>query len=184
MARERVTDPRRIDVHAYAAAAASLSGEMAQRELARLSEGLLALPGDTLPPPVHWSAAGEQRTAAGGGTQTWLRLRADTAVTLQCQRCLQPMTQALVLDHAFRFVDGEDEAARLDEDGDDDVLAASRSFDLIELLEDELILALPLVPRHEVCAQPLPTGAADDGADAPAENPFAALAALRRTGGG
>jgi len=44
-----------------------------------------------------------------------------------------------------------------------------------------LLLALPLVPRHEVCPEPLvvPSAAeATDGDDAP--NPFAVLAALKR----
>jgi uncharacterized protein len=36
------------------------------------------------------------------------------------------------------------------------VLALEPALDLKELVEDELLLALPLVPRHEVCPEPLP----------------------------
>jgi uncharacterized protein len=135
---------------------------------------------------VSWSAAGEQRLQAGAPPQTWLRLQAQTTVTLQCQRCLQPMAETLALDRWFRFVGSEDEAERLDEDSEEDVLVVSRRFDLLELLEDELILALPLVPRHETCPQPLPMSAGEDdvGGEAAAENPFAALAALRGPGHG
>ena len=43
----------------------------------------------------------------------------------------------------------------------------------------ELILALPLVPRHESCPQPLPVPAAEP--EEPAPNPFAALSRLRGT---
>jgi len=54
-------------------------------------------------------------------------------------------------------------------------------------VEDELILELPLVPRHEgVCPEPLPFPGAADAAEEPAverPNPFAALAALRKPGG-
>ena len=49
-----------------------------------------------------------------------------------------------------------------------------------ELIEDELLLALPLVPRHDVCPAPLPRAfVEDDPATDPADNPFAALAALK-----
>ena len=186
MARERSFDAARLDVPAFAAAASSLQGECAQHELARLAASLMALPGDGLPPPVIWSAVGEQRAQTGGPPQTWLRLQAHTTVTLQCQRCLQPMAETLVLDRWFRFVGSEDEAERLDEDSEEDVLVMSRRFDLLELLEDELILALPLVPRHETCPQPLPMSAGADevGDETAPENPFAALAALRGSGRG
>jgi uncharacterized protein len=58
----------------------------------------------------------------------------------------------------------------------------TRSLDLVSLVEDELLLALPLVPRHEVCPQPLPMSHGDDVQEEPAPNPFAALAVLKRGG--
>lgn len=181
----RTFDPRRLDLAAFAAAGAVLSGETLQRDLTRLEAGLMALPGDTLPEPVRWSATGEQRVPSGSPVETWLHLEARTHVTLQCQRCLQPMVEAVLIDRRFRFVAGEDEAARLDEESEDDVLVLSRAFDLPELLEDELILALPLVPRHEACPDPLPTAAGDEAVEEDAKpNPFAVLAALRRPPGG
>ena len=57
---------------------------------------------------------------------------------------------------SIRFVHGADLAQQLDEESEEDVLALSAALDLRELIEDELILALPLVPRHDVCPQPLP----------------------------
>lgn len=186
MARDRSFEAARLDIPAFAAAAASLQGERPQHELRRLAASLLPLPADGVPPPVAWSATGEQRPQSVGAPQTWLRLQAHATVTLQCQRCLQPMAETVALDRWFRFVGSEDEAERLDEESEEDVLVSSRRFDLLELLEDELILALPLVPRHETCPQPLPmTAGVDEVLDeAAAENPFAALAALRGTGRG
>ena len=55
------------------------------------------------------------------------------------------------VERRIRFVDGEDAGGALDADSDDDVLALTPALDLHELVEDELLLALPLVPRHEVC---------------------------------
>ena len=99
---------------------------------------------------------------------------------LVCQRCLGPVEAVLDADRSFLFVAGEDAAAALDADSEDDVLALTRSLDLRELVEDELLLALPLVPRHEECPEPLEV---PPDADAPVEekkNPFAVLAALKR----
>jgi uncharacterized protein len=81
----------------------------------------------------------------------------------------------------FHFVDGEDQAAELDAESEEDVLASTRSLDLRQLAEDELLLALPLVPRHDVCPQPLLPAMSDPlDEDAAPPNPFAALAALKR----
>ncbi|MFY9513722.1 MAG: YceD family protein [Rubrivivax sp.] len=188
MAREprtRTFEMQRLDVQAFAAAGAALDGTLAQAGFSRLADSLLPLPGDGGAPPVGWSAQGEERPITGGAPQTWLHLQANTHVVLQCQRCLQALHEPLQIDRWFRFAASEDEAARLDEESEDDVLVASRSFDLQELLEDELILALPLVPRHESCPEPLPMAAGEDTLaddEAPA-NPFAALAALKRPRG-
>jgi len=181
MVKERGLDPRRLDVRAFAGAGGSLGGEWPQSGFTRLADSLMPTPGDSLPPPATWTASGERRRPAGAVPETWLRLQTRCAVTLQCQRCLQPMVEDVVIDRRLRFVDDEDDAARLDEESEDDVLVASRSLDLHALLEDELILALPLVPRHDVCPQPLPMGAdGGEAADEAQPNPFAALAALRR----
>jgi uncharacterized protein len=133
---------------------------------------------------VSWSARGAGKAVAGDEARIELQLRAHTALQLTCQRCLQPMTVALDLQPRLRFVQGEARAEALDEDSDEDVLALTPALDLLPLIEDELILALPLVPRHERCPQPLPMSAGEDSlaaADAN-EHAFAALASLRGDG--
>lgn len=173
-------DPRRLDVAAFAEAAASLAGEVPLHALARLTEGSVA-PGDGAVAPVRWSAEGLWRQPAGRPAEIRLRLRAEAEVWLACQRCLEPLRQPLRVDRVLRFVPGEDEAARLDEEGEEDVLALTRSLDLQELVEDELILELPVVPRHDRCPVELgrpPAGHGAAAADA-APHPFAALAALK-----
>lgn len=177
----RITDPRRLDVAAFARAEAVLEGELASVDLPRLAASALPADDGATPPPVRWRAEGSLRPVTGSEPEIWLRLQGEGAVTLQCQRCLQPVVEPLAVDRRFRFVRGEDEAARLDEELEDDVLALERSFDVIELLEDEFLLELPLVPRHESCPQPLPM--AVEPVEAPAEersHPFAALEALRK----
>ncbi len=114
----------------------------------------------------------------GAETQTWLHVEAETRVTLECQRCLRPVDVELKVNRSFLFVSGEDAAARLDTDSEDDVLALTRALDLRELIEDELLLALPIVPRHEVCPTPLRAPVGDEVADNK-PNPFAVLMALK-----
>lgn len=179
---EKRPDPKRLDVRSFTRDAGSLQGELPLSGLLRLMPSLLCQAGDPPPAPVSWVVEGRQRPVRGGEPELWLHVKASATVRLECQRCLQPMAQALHADRQLRFVDGEDEAARLDEDSDDDVLALPASLDLLALIEDELILALPLVPRHEVCPQPLPMSAADEGAEEETPHAFAALAHLRRPG--
>ena len=57
---------------------------------------------------------------------------ADTDVTLECQRCLQPMRVPLHAERRIFFVEGEDAAAALDAESDDDVLALTPALDLAE----------------------------------------------------
>ena|SRR5664279_5297287 len=175
----RESDPRRLDVAAFAAAAGERAGEWAADRLQRLTSATLA-PDDGSPrPPVAWHVAGGRRLVEGAGVQPSLAIAADTEATLECQRCLQPMLLPLHAERRIFFVEGEDAAAALDAESEDDVLALTPALDLRELIEDELLLALPLVPRHADCPEPLPRAFVEDPAVDPADNPFAALAVLK-----
>lgn len=174
-------DPRRFDIADAAAHEVQLAGRWPLAELPRLAADHPADAG-VLAGDVAWSARAEHR-AATGAAQTWLHLVAQAEVQRTCQRCLQPMTLPLAVTRALRFVAGEDAAAALDADSEDDVLALEPRLDLRELVEDELLLALPLVPRHQDCPQPLPRGDDGVGDDAePTQHAFAALAALKPGG--
>lgn len=183
---KRPHDPLRLDVAAFAADAGSLQGQWPADTLDRLAE-LQSAPQDTALVPVDWQVSGTRVPVPAGEDELWLTLKANTSVWLACQRCLQPLPEALALSHRIRFVRGEAQAEALDAEIEDDVLALPRSLDLRELIEDELLLALPLVPRHPVCPQPLPMSAGEDeleADDSPDKHPFAALQALKLGGGG
>jgi uncharacterized protein len=178
--------PDRLDVEAFAKAGARIEVTQSLQTMPRLREGLHA-PADGGIDPVAWSAEGLWSRAMGDAQpRARIRLLARPTVWLTCQRCLQPVAVPLSVDRTLCFVDGEDEAARLDEDRDDeDVLALSRAVDLRALVEDELIMALPLVPRHEACPQQLPWSAEAEPQESAADrqaHPFAALEALKRRG--
>lgn len=173
--------PEKLDVAALAHDGASLTGEWPAVSLERLADSAAPEAPASGWPALQWRLAGEIRQPKGGKPQVWLNLTASGQVALTCQRCLKPVHEDLDIDRWIRFVDTEAEAAAMDVDSDDDVLALPRHLDARELIEDELLLALPLVPRHEVCPEPLPQ-VADDAEPELEErpNPFAKLAALKR----
>jgi uncharacterized protein len=176
----RTNDPRRLDVEALAQEGARLEGEWPLPSLVRLAE--MAHPDA---PPLEsdraqWHAKGEQRLVKGAPPQTWLHLEATARISLVCQRCLAPVETPLHAKRSFLFVADEETAARLDADAEDDVLTMTRALDVRDLVEDELLLALPLVPRHEVCPDALPLNHGDGTPKEEVPHPFAALAALKR----
>jgi uncharacterized protein len=171
-------DPGRLDVAAFAADGAELSGEWPAGELPRW-RAMQSPPAETEPPPVRWSVRGEKRRLSGQSSQPWLHLQVKATAWPTCQRCLQSFSQSLAVERALRFVDDEAQAELLDADSEDDVLALTPAPDLRTLIEDELLLAWPIVPRHAHCKAP--EHAAGD-ASASADGPFAALSSLKPRG--
>ena len=69
-----------------------------------------------------------------------------------------------------------------DDEAEEDLLALSREFDLLELLEDELLMDMPVAPRHESCPVPVKLSSADPAyhlAEAERQHPFAVLGRLK-----
>lgn len=174
--------PDRLDVKAFAQAGAHLSGHDTLLRYQRLAEEARGLHPDLR---VDWSADGAIRSTHGLGAEVWLHLKADATVPLICQRCLQPVDVPLQVEREFRFVADEATAEALDDDCEEDLLALRRDFNLRELIEDELIMALPIVPRHDECPVPVQLASSDEDfevASASVPNPFAALAGLGKGG--
>ena len=147
----RNRNPLALDVAAFCRDAAVLEGEWTIAEMPRLAESVVLGADGFAEAPVQWAASGRLERPPGGAPQSVVDLRINTRVVLECQRCLQAMALPLHFERRFRFVQGEDEAASLDEELEDDVLALTPRLNLRALGEDELLLSLPLVPRHEAC---------------------------------
>ncbi len=177
MTGKRNTDPKRLDVATFAAEDGMLTGEWPLSSMSRLMEvqDAAAVAAAT----VGWRAAASLAPLEGAGKQPMLQLAADATVGLVCQRCLQPMAWPLHAERTIFFVEGEDAAATLDAESEDDVLAYAPQIDLRGLVEDELLLALPIVPRHDVCPEPLVAPPDVGEGEGERENPFAVLAALK-----
>ena len=132
---------------------------------------------------VQWQVTGELRTQAGAEDQVWLHMSAEASVPLTCQRCMTTVSTPLEIDQWYRFVDSEDIAMAEDDEAEEDLLVMAPQFDLMALLEDELLMALPLVPMHETCPV-MPVFSAGDPAVMAAEakpNPFAVLGQLKKS---
>jgi uncharacterized protein len=194
-------DPREFDVFEFARSARQAAGAIRVSQLPRmLNEVPVEAPDrDTA---FTWQMEGstqpELQDDGTEGAQPYLRLAVHGSAWLECQRCLSPYEQAFDIDAIYRLVATEEEADEFPLDEDEiDVIVGSRQFDLIDLIEEELLLGLPLVPKHEVCPEvheSLVSGvsgedgsevdlSADEGevggaSDKP--NPFGALEALKR----
>jgi uncharacterized protein len=173
------SDLRRLDVSAFALSQASATGSLPLAAFERLRESAAPEAPVVASDLLTWTARGEARQRPGE-TQLWIHLEGRACIALSCQRCLQPVRTDVVMSRSFRFVESEAAAAALDAESEEDILAIEPDFDLLNLLEDEMLLALPLVPRHEVCPQPLPQPLNPELESK--QNPFAALAQLRGVG--
>ena len=104
----------------------------------------------------------------------------DTRLFVQCQRCLEAMPLDVSVNGRLAVVQGVIEAEQLPEELDPLILDEKESLVVGELIEDELILALPVSPRHATnCVK-------EDYAAEPTEpeetlknNPFAMLERLK-----
>lgn len=123
----------------FARAGESLSGEVPLADLGRLVEGLL-------------SDQGSARYRVQGGMELGrlvLRLEIDLVVMLRCQYCLEPYMQELRIEQVLPLARNEAELERWEKDDPLlDALVADDSLDVLKLVEDEILLGLPVVPRH------------------------------------
>ena len=168
-----------LDIKAFAKAESTLSGRDALAKFERLREETQAQDEE---PQVEWQARGDWHVDAGGQEAIWLHLNVRVNLLQICQRCMGGAEIPVAVDRSFRFVATEEMAQAQDDESDEDVLVLSREFDLAALIEDELLLAMPLVPLHERCPTEIKLSAEDTDFEAPSgqkPNPFAVLAGLK-----
>ncbi len=172
--------PRSVDPKRLVEQRRSLTGAVGLDRLPRLAEVVVAGDGE----PNQLVARFElrfDRDTAGRGT---VRGEVSAALMLRCQRCNEPYEFPVESRFTLALVSGLDEARRLP-DGYEPLLLERQRLDPAALVEDELLLALPAVPRHPegACAPPAVDTSEGPGVeevvdDAP--NPFAVLGHLKR----
>lgn len=159
----------------FARSGGSLEAEHPASDFHRLLELLAAPEGH-----IRWRLDGQRRPRPEGGADSFLHLQIAGTVSLECIRCLKPVEAQFGDERLFKIAATEAQAEREDAQTDDyDALVASRRFDVLELVEDEAILALPIAPRHADCGLPAEADAPAAQALRERPNPFAVLAGLR-----
>ena len=133
-----------INSLAFARDAGSLQGELPIASLTRVLDMLVDSAGN-LSYRIEGSLSSRNRPQ--------LLLHLNGVLSVCCQRCLEGIDYSLEVRRVLEFVDEELTQEEIEDDSKD-FLPAQREFDVVELIEDEVILDLPSAPRHESCALP------------------------------
>lgn len=162
--------PQTIRVSSAANREAHFAGELPVTELPRLREALASDDGAVAVDVLVWKSSGYP--ALSGTLQGTLQL--------ECRRCGETFGLALMHKLDLRLVSSEEEEARLLRDCEP-YWVQDDELELRELIQDESLLALPMLPRCESCenvanaaSEPAPTNE-----ESRRENPFAALKKLK-----
>lgn len=154
-----------IDSLSFAREGRSLQGELPVSGLERLHDLLAEIAG-----VVVYRLNG--RMSRQGKPQLVLEVGGEFPVV--CQRCLGRLDHPLSIVSVLELVTDEADLSQDElEDDSRDFLVVQKELDVVALIEDELILALPSAPRHEDCALP---GGSSCGTKV---SPFTALSALK-----
>lgn len=133
---------------------------------------------------VEWSLQGEKDSFG----QFFLRIRVKAAPKLECQRCLSPVKWPVETSNRLQVVNTEaaleSDSAQDEEQSEDFIerIVGSRRLDVLALVEDEIILSLPYVPKHDVCpsASEYLVHRDEPEADEVRPSPFAVLGQLKK----
>ncbi|NTV10144.1 MAG: metal-binding protein [Zoogloea sp.] len=157
-----------IDPQAFARNGDQFEGSVQVSALARLADLLVERSGE-----LKFRIRGERDAEK----RLFLVLHLEGVLKLECQRCLKPFDWSFDIDGRLLLVPPGQSMPDddLEDDSCDPIEAAAR-MDVTSLLEDELLLAIPIVPRHEACETPVATR------DNEETSPFAVLKQLRGEG--
>ncbi|WP_374261783.1 DUF177 domain-containing protein [Zoogloea sp.] len=154
-----------IDLRALARDGRRLEGKVPVSALGRVAGSVLEPSGT-----VAFGFQGEQ----DGEGKLHVDLQIHGELVLQCQRCLEALVWPCEVENRLLLLrPGEAPPEDELENDAEDALEVEPLTDLLALVEDEVLLALPLVPRHENCDPPVKAGVDEE------ISPFAVLRQLR-----
>ena len=162
-----------IDAFAFCWQEEQVFGRIQVADLPRLSEETANTDG-----ALAWSLSGGKDQY--GHAQ--LVLSVQGSVNLICQRCLTPFAFEVDSESVLILAKNEENADEIEallEDDEIDVVVGSKTFNVMDLIEDEALLAIPQSPKHAVCPDvslaSANTTAAIDAEAGKKESPFAVL---------
>lgn len=167
--------PVHIDPVRLADQGRSFSGQLALSQMSRL-RGMLAGDSGEIRAELEFGKDRRERPVLQGQLRGRLQL--------VCQRCLQPMEWPVELDFELVIIVADGADTGPDDASDDVLMVESVPMLLADILEDELMLSLPIVPMHalEQCAAAglVQADVTEEQGKADKPNPFAVLAELKR----
>lgn len=167
--------PERLKLDRLPPGGASISGVAPLSALPRLRALLVSDAGQV---------KASLRLKPTGGGRAVMDGELTATVEMRCERCLEPVALSLRSDLAAIVVRAESEVAQLGRD-DEPVVAPGGELDVFATMEDELLLALPIVSRHEYDCEPRHRHFGPPGEEAPTkEKPFSELSRLKNGRGG
>ena len=109
------------------------------------------------------------------------QLQAQATLNLPCTHCDQPLSWTVELQRSYYFVRDEEALHRIEvDDAEEEPLVGNARFDVAQLLEDELILSLPIAPRHQTCqAEVEAASGTETSAEISVQGPFSVLKGLK-----
>ena len=158
-----------IDNIAFAKKNERLSGKLLLGQCPRLSEMLKDATGHQKN-HIQYTLQGKTDVTE----RYFLHLTIVCQLVTQCQRCLDDMPLQFQLDFDYLIVDdvNDNEDAELDSDDTYDLQQASKAMDVVQLIEDEVLMAMPIAPTHQDNCGVLKTQSGEK------PNPFAMLKGL------
>lgn len=166
--------PEKINPFRFAESGSSLHGTLAIKDMQRLGTSLIAHDGEV---QVHLQFEVDEQ-----GTKI-LRGHLETQLKLQCQRCMQPFNYEIINDFVSGLVRSEEEAKQLPDVYEPVLVKEDGMLVIQDMIEDELIIGLPIVPMHDAmeCKIELPkvilgSREVSEGDD---NNPFKVIEILR-----
>jgi uncharacterized protein len=165
-----------IDSLKFAADEDCVAGRLAVSRLTRLDDMLMSREGW-----LDCRLTGFRERDESGTEKFGLHLRVSGRMGLCCQRCLGEVGFECAIDSRLLLVPSGVPSSEWPEDeleaDDYDAIPASRELSLLSLVEEEVLLALPIVPRHAKCQLPADVGVEEEESE---PSPFAALAGLKK----
>ena len=105
----------------------------------------------------------------------FIHLKANTALMLQCQRCMESFSFPLLIDILFHPVTDEIEASQ--RENYEPFLMKDELIAVQDMVEDEILLNLPLVAKHAQNVCPVVLSTSNEN---PVESPFKELSKLKK----
>lgn len=168
--------PERVDAYKMADQSSQLEGVIAFGRMKRLSE-LVVEDGADFEAQLQFERDEEKRRLVSGSV--------SGSVALECQRCLQPVQYDLQSHFRLGIVYNDEMARALPGDLEPLMLLPDQSLDLADMIEEELLLSLPMYAAHEPGDCQIQTEfKPDDQDESPAtekDNPFKVLESLKRS---